>query len=199
MRPKARPTRKCERRTTSSSPSSRPRARRASSCRTSSWTPREEAEQVAFQLGAGANFTELARTESQDTGSAEVGGELGCYDPAQYVPEFSAAADPLALNQVSAPVQTEFGFHVIRMSDTVPFEALEEEIRASLDPGTSSSPRLDELVADADVEIDPRYGRWRVQDGQGSSCRPGDDPRGRRPTVSQRPRRYPAPARRARA
>jgi foldase protein PrsA len=133
---------------------------------------REAAEQLAFQLGAGANFTELARAESQDTGSAERGGELGCYDPAQFVPEFSAAADPLALNQVSAPVETEFGFHIIRMSDTVPFEALEEDVRASLEPETSSSPMLDELVADAEVDIDPRYGSWRVQEGQGSVVPP---------------------------
>jgi predicted small secreted protein len=149
---------------------------------------REQADMLLFQLGAGGNFTELARTESQDTGSAEVGGELGCYDPAQYVPEFSTAAEALAINQLSAPVETEFGFHIIRMSDTVPFEAIEEDVRASLEPGTSSSPRLDKLVAEADVEIDPRYGRWRVQEGQGSVVPP------RAPTAATTPAPAPPPA-----
>jgi foldase protein PrsA len=133
---------------------------------------REEADQIVFQLGAGANFTELARAESTDTGSAELGGELGCYDPAQFVPEFSAGADALAINQISAPVQTEFGFHIIRISDTIPFEAIEDDIRAQLEPPTVSSPMLDELVAEADVEIDPRYGSWEVQDGQGGVVPP---------------------------
>ncbi len=129
---------------------------------------REEADQIALELGAGADFSELARTRSQDTGSAEVGGQLFCYDAAQYVPEFATAADALPLGQISAPVQTEFGFHVILMSDTVPFEAVEERIRESLAPATSTNPELDELVADDSVRVNPRYGAWKVTDGLGA-------------------------------
>lgn len=133
---------------------------------------REQADTLRAQLVAGANFTELARTESQDTGSAEVGGQLGCFDATQYVPEFATAADALPLGQVSEPVQTEFGFHVILMSDTIPFEALEEQIRNDLAPATNSTPKLDEMVAKAKVEVDPRYGTWKVQEGQGAVVPP---------------------------
>jgi len=132
----------------------------------------EQADTLRAQVVAGANFTETARTESQDTGSAEVGGQLGCYDATQYVPEFSTAADVLPLNEVSAPVQTEFGFHLILMSDTIPFEALEDQIRSELEPETSSSPALDRLIVEAKVTLDPRYGTWKVQEGVGAVLPP---------------------------
>ncbi|HUF83675.1 MAG TPA: peptidylprolyl isomerase [Acidimicrobiia bacterium] len=132
----------------------------------------DEANALRAQLVAGADFAELARTESLDTGSAEVGGELFCFDAAQFVPEFSAAADALPLGQVSDPVQTEFGFHLIRMRDTIPFESVEEQVRQALEPETSSSPELDELVTKAEVEVDPRYGTWTVQQGQGAVVPP---------------------------
>lgn len=128
----------------------------------------EEADAIAAELAAGADFAELARTRSQDPGSAETGGELlQCFDASQYVPEFSAAADALPLGEISDPVQSEFGFHIIRMSDTVPFEAVEEQLRAALEPPAATNPELDELVAEADVRVDSRYGTWEVVDGQG--------------------------------
>jgi foldase protein PrsA len=127
----------------------------------------DEANLLRAQLFGGADFAELARTESQDPGSAEVGGELFCFDAAQFVPEFSTAADALPLGEVSAPVQTEFGFHLIRTSDTIPFESVEERVRESLEPQTSSSPALDRLIAKANVSVDPRYGTWKVQEGEG--------------------------------
>jgi hypothetical protein len=133
---------------------------------------REQADTLRAQLFAGANFTELAGTESQDTGSAEVGGQLGCFDATQLVPEFATTADALPLGQVSEPVQTEFGFHLILMSDTIPFEVLEEQIRNDLAPNTHSSPSLDRLIAKATVELDPRYGTWKVQEGQGAVVPP---------------------------
>lgn len=127
----------------------------------------EEANAITFELAAGADFAELARTRSTDTQSAELGGELLCYDPAQLDPQFAAAADPLALGQISAPVQTQFGFHIIRMSDTIPFESVEAQVREGLAPATSTNPELDELIADAEVRINPRYGTWEVNDGIG--------------------------------
>ena len=135
-------------------------------------TTEDEANMLRAQLFGGADFAELARTESQDPGSAEVGGELFCFDAAQFVPEFSTAADALPLGEVSEPVETEFGFHLIRTSDTIPFESVEERVRESLDPQTSSSPALDRLVAQANVSIDPRYGTWTVREGEGAVLPP---------------------------
>ncbi|HEX6310429.1 MAG TPA: peptidylprolyl isomerase [Acidimicrobiia bacterium] len=128
----------------------------------------EEANAIVAELAAGADFAELARTRSIDTTSAQAGGELlQCFDVSQYVPEFATAADALALGAISAPVQSEFGFHVIRMSDTIPFEAVEEQVRQSLEPSGTTSPELETLVADATVRVDPRYGTWEVVEGQG--------------------------------
>jgi parvulin-like peptidyl-prolyl isomerase len=126
-----------------------------------------EADAIAAELAAGADFAEIARTRSQDPASAQSGGELFCYDPTQLDATFVATADTLALGQVSAPVQTQFGFHIIRMSDTIPFESVEETVRESLAPPTSTNPELDSLIADAKVRVDPRYGSWEVSEGQG--------------------------------
>jgi parvulin-like peptidyl-prolyl isomerase len=152
-----------------------------------------EADQIVAELAAGADFTELARTRSQDPGSAEVGGQLFCFDGAQYVPEFAIVADGLPLGQVSPPVQTEFGFHVILMSDTVPLAAVEDRIRESLAPTTSTTPEIDELVADADVRVNPRYGTWRVTEGVGA-VQPPDVPETASTTTPLVPAPAPAPA-----
>jgi parvulin-like peptidyl-prolyl isomerase len=133
----------------------------------------EEANQIVAELAAGADFATLARERSTDTASAQTGGELlQCYDASQYVPEFATAADALPLGEISAPVQSEFGFHIIRMSDTIPFEAVEEQVRQSLEPGGGTSAELEELIADAKVRVDPRYGTWEVTDGQGQVVPP---------------------------
>jgi parvulin-like peptidyl-prolyl isomerase len=153
----------------------------------------DEANQIATELAAGADFAELARTRSQDQGSAEVGGQLFCFDAAQYVPEFATAADALPLGQVSAPVQTEFGFHIILMSDTVPLAAVEERIRESLAPATGTNPEIDELVADAKVRVNPRYGTWEVAEGIGA-VQPPDVPEGAPTTTPTVPAPAPAPA-----
>ena len=128
-----------------------------------------EADALAGQLAGGADFGTVARENSTD-GSAVDGGELGCFDPMQLVPEFATAAEALAPGQVSPPVQTEFGFHLIRISDTIPFEAIEVGLRERLEQqaGAASNPELDALVAEAKVRVDPRYGDWRVRDGLGS-------------------------------
>jgi hypothetical protein len=131
---------------------------------------RTKAEKLATQLALGAaDFTELARAESTNKASAAVGGHLGCSDNREVFEPFAQVLATLPLNQVSAPVETEFGFHLIRVSDTIPFEALEEKIREGLEQqaATRSSPGLDALVAKAEVEIDPRYGTWRVREGHG--------------------------------
>ena len=154
---------------------------------------RADAEALAAQLVAGVGFAQLARERSTDPGSVDLGGELGCLDPAQFVPEFSEAAAALPLGQVSQPVETEFGFHLIRVSDTIAFESVEEQIRTALEQeaGAGSSPELAELVVAAHVRVDPRYGTWRVSEGQGAV----EPPRGATPTTASTPAptRTPAP------
>lgn len=130
---------------------------------------RSQADALAAQLRGGASFEQLAREESTDRVSAVDGGELGCLDGQQFTPPFAQAAGAAALNQVSTPVQTQFGWHLLLVRDSIPFEILEPALRQQLaQQNPEGQRRLDELVAKADVDVDPRYGRWVVRDGRGT-------------------------------
>lgn len=78
---------------------------------------KEEAQAVIKELDGGAKFEDLAIKHSSD-GSAAQGGDLGYFGKGQMVPEFEAAAEGLAVGAYSKePVQTQFGFHVIKVED----------------------------------------------------------------------------------
>ncbi len=76
---------------------------------------REQAEALLDSVRAGADFAELAERYSQDPGSAQNGGDLGWFRRGQMVRSFEDAAFALRDGQVSAPVQSEFGFHIIKV------------------------------------------------------------------------------------
>ena len=79
----------------------------------------EEAKQIIAQLKKGANFERLAAEKSLDPGSRTNGGDLGWGN--RYVPPFIAALDKLKKGQLTdTPVQTQFGWHVIRLDDARP-------------------------------------------------------------------------------
>lgn len=72
-------------------------------------------EQLRARALAGEDFGDLAREYSEDIGSAQEGGELGWTVPGQMVPEFEAAMAATAVDQISQPVQTQFGWHIIKV------------------------------------------------------------------------------------
>lgn len=76
---------------------------------------RLEAEQVLRELGEGADFEVLARRFSDDVGTREHGGDLGWFRAGRMVPEFERAAFALRPGQTSGIVETDFGFHIIRV------------------------------------------------------------------------------------
>jgi peptidyl-prolyl cis-trans isomerase SurA len=76
---------------------------------------RRTAEQVLRELGEGASFEVLARRYSMDPGSREQGGDLGWFRPGTMVRQFEDAVYSLRPGQVSRIVETEFGFHIIRL------------------------------------------------------------------------------------
>jgi peptidyl-prolyl cis-trans isomerase C len=89
----------------------------------------DEAKQITAQLNKGANFEKLAGEKSKDQGSKDRGGDLDWATPARYVPAFGQAITKLKKGQLTdAPVQTQFGWHVIRLDDERPskFPPLEE-------------------------------------------------------------------------
>jgi len=124
----------------------------------------EEAQAIEAQLAAGADFAKLAAQRSTDTTSARSDGDLGCLDGQQLDPAFAAAASALPLGGTSGPVQTQFGWHVIRVRDiydAVPFDSVKDGIRNDLATSDPAGRRaLTKLMAEAKVKVDRHYGRW---------------------------------------
>ena len=115
-----------------------------------------EAQALKQQLAAGADFAELARRNSTDTASAQRGGELGCIDGQTFVEPFASVAANLPAGVVSDPVTTQYGSHLILVSDQPPASAVRQvAVQAALSHGRGAS-----------VEIDPRYGTWDRANGR---------------------------------
>ncbi|WP_371195818.1 SurA N-terminal domain-containing protein [Glaciecola sp. SC05] len=99
---------------------------------------RAEAEATLAMLQSGADFAATAEAKSDDIVSAESGGELGQVNPGDYPAEFEDAVFAMSqAGEISGIVETEFGFHIIKLdtftaSTTTPFEEVADEIREDL-------------------------------------------------------------------
>ncbi|MBM3670848.1 MAG: hypothetical protein FJW86_01480 [Actinobacteria bacterium] len=110
-----------------------------------------EAVAAAGELAAGAEFAAVAQERSTDPGSAALGGQLGCLDElGDAVAPFLAAVDAATIDVVTDPVQTEFGFHLILVTDTP----------SAGDLDAASIATVLEDLGKLRVDVDPRYGRW---------------------------------------
>jgi peptidyl-prolyl cis-trans isomerase C len=78
---------------------------------------KEQAEAILASLKKGGKFEDIAKKQSKDPGSGANGGDLDWAAPGNYVKEFSEAMVALKKGEVSAPVQSQFGFHIIRLDD----------------------------------------------------------------------------------
>lgn len=92
-----------------------------------------KAKDIAKRAKAGEDFAKLAKENSKD--SAEDGGDLGYFTKDQMVPEFAEAAFKLEKGQVSDPVKTQFGWHIIKVEDKrsqqpPAFDAVKEEVKS---------------------------------------------------------------------
>lgn len=76
---------------------------------------KEEAEAIKKELDGGADFAKLAKEKSLDTGSAQNGGSLGQFSPGQMVKEFDEKVFSMKPGEISDPVKTQFGFHIIKL------------------------------------------------------------------------------------
>jgi peptidyl-prolyl cis-trans isomerase C len=76
----------------------------------------DEAKAIEAELKKGADFAALAKQKSKDPGGAD-GGDLGYFTKDQMVPEFSEAAFKMEKGQISDPVHTQFGWHIIKVED----------------------------------------------------------------------------------
>ena len=86
-------------------------------------------EDISARIAAGASFAELAETYSEDPGSAQLGGDLGAVGRGIFDPDFEAALWALDVGELSPPVKSAFGYHLIRLDgiETVEFPAFSEQ------------------------------------------------------------------------
>lgn len=95
----------------------------------------QKADSIYQALKNGADFGELAKKYSQDPGSATKGGVLPAAGPGQFIPEFEDAAYSLKNGEISKPVLSPYGYHIIKMINRKPidtYEALKPQIMAML-------------------------------------------------------------------
>ncbi|HZH61266.1 MAG TPA: peptidylprolyl isomerase [Metabacillus sp.] len=95
------------------------------------------AKEVKEKLDNGEDFAELAKEYSTDPGSAESGGDLGFFGEGSMVAEFEEAAFSMKVDEISDPVKTEHGYHIIKVTDIqeaaeANFEKSKEEIKGIL-------------------------------------------------------------------
>ncbi|RHW36609.1 foldase [Lysinibacillus yapensis] len=123
--------------------------------------PDEETARTVYEkLKAGEDFAAMAKEYSTD-GSAAQGGELGWFTVGKMVPEFNDAAYALEIDEISEPVQSEFGYHIIQVTDkreVKDYGTLEEkkdEIRETIAATKGDwNAKVTELVNGADVKIE---------------------------------------------
>jgi peptidyl-prolyl cis-trans isomerase C len=121
---------------------------------------RKEAEDVLAQINQGADFAELARGHSACP-SSQKGGDLGMFQRGQMVKPFEDAAFALDVGEVSGIVETQYGYHIIKVTAredarTVPFDEAEAGIRAMLDGQRMQEAMktyTDQLRAAADIQF----------------------------------------------
>ena len=116
------------------------------------------AAELATQARGGADFAELVQEHSDDEGTIENGGDLGLFGRGRMVPEFEAAAFEMNEGDISDPVKSAFGYHVIQVTEkqeelTQPFETVQTAIQNLLkqERASSRSTALSRAIA-AEVE-----------------------------------------------
>lgn len=150
---------------------------------------REKADEVRSRIAGGEDFAAVARTDSTDTQSAQRGGELGCdITPAtEFVPEFLLAIFTQPVGEVGGPVQTQFGFHVIKVTsrETPPYDEVKDQVRQKL--STNGQEKLltwlQETVSKAKIEINPKYGTFN-KEGASPEVVPPSRPADATPTTA---------------
>jgi len=124
-------------------------------------TPEEalaKAQDIRKKIIAGGDFAALAKTESDDTASAVKGGELGAFKHGQMVGPFDQAAFSIPVGEVSEPVKTQFGYHIIKITSrsTVPFEEAKPQIEKELKPKLAKE-ALEKVKAETPVTLNDQY------------------------------------------
>ncbi len=117
------------------------------------------ADELLTRIEGGAPFAQVAENNSTDPGSAQNGGDLGCLARGATVPPFDEAAFAADVGETVGPVQSDFGYHIIRVYDRNPAGTVPlDEVRPQIEQQLSSeglSEEVEALVAASGVQIFP--------------------------------------------
>ncbi len=122
---------------------------------------RERADVVLHKLKAGEDFAKLASEYSEDPGTIEKGGDLGVFSRGRMAPDFEEAVFSMKPGQISEILETEAGFHIVKMEEkkaagTEPYEKVKERIRELVFNDmkkTKVQEFIDKALRDAEVEL----------------------------------------------
>ncbi|MDR5653106.1 peptidylprolyl isomerase [Ruixingdingia sedimenti] len=124
----------------------------------------DEAKKLKADLDGGADFAELAKVHSKDPGSGAGGGDLGWFGLGMMIKPFEDAVVAMEPGQVSDPLQTQFGWHIIKLNETrlaavPPLEDVREELAEGIE-GAAVEALVADLTGAANIErkdegIDP--------------------------------------------
>ncbi|PEV45125.1 peptidylprolyl isomerase [Bacillus thuringiensis] len=122
------------------------------------------AKEINKKLNNGEEFAALAKQYSEDPGSKETGGELAGFGPGEMDSKFEEAAYKLEINQVSNPIKSSYGYHIIKLNgkgELKPFEEEKDNIRKELETKRLQDQQwqqefLDDLLKKADIKINDK-------------------------------------------
>ena len=117
-----------------------------------------KANDLRAKILAGADFADLAKKESDDIGSGNNGGDLGTFKHGQMVPSFEEAAFKLKPGELSEPVKTQFGYHLIKVQTHAPkaFEDARADIETKVKPDALKA-AVDALGKKSPAVLDPEF------------------------------------------
>jgi peptidyl-prolyl cis-trans isomerase C len=117
-----------------------------------------KAQDLRKRIQAGEDFAQLAKQESDDTGSGTNGGDLGSFRRGQMVPTFEQAAFAMQPGDLSEPVKSQFGYHLIKVEakESKSFEEVRPELERRMRPEQAQK-TLEELQKKSQVVLDPDF------------------------------------------
>lgn len=143
-----------------------------------------QATKAKARVASGEEFAKVAAELSKDQ-TGDAGGSLGCVGPGNFVPAFEEAMGTLAPGQVSDPVRTQFGIHVIQVTDrkVKTLEDATDDIRQRLVSQSQGDFQtwLLERIEKVTIEVNPKYGKFSNEGGSPQVIPPG------RPTTTTAP------------
>lgn len=113
-------------------------------------------QELRSKIVGGADFAAIAQAESDDTGSAPKGGDLGSFKHGQMVPTFEEAAFKLKPGEISEPVKSQFGYHLIKVESVQGFAETRPEIERRV-TAEQAQKQIEELQKKTPAVLDPEF------------------------------------------